>query len=71
MRSVHRSSHLLPFTTRPHYTTVQTLPEVGPLRRIELHQVEHEEIRTLRERLLEMIIDNERKRKLQRFRLIN
>lgn len=71
MRSVHRSSHLLPFTTRPHYAPLQSTPEVGPLRRIELHQVDHEEIRSLRERLLELIVDNERQRKLQRFRLVN
>lgn len=72
MRSVQRNSYILPFATRrPAYAMARGGQEVGPLRRIELHQVEHDEIRSLRERLLEMIMDNEQRRKVARFRLVN
>ena len=72
MRSVESRSHILPFPSRPKANfTRPSLPEVGPLRRIELHQVEHDEIRALRNRLLEMILDNEQARKVARLRLVN
>lgn len=72
MRSVQRCSSILPFTTRvPALATVGRVPQVGPLRRIELHQVEHDEIQSLRGRLLQLIAENEERRKVSRFRLVN
>jgi len=71
MRPVQPSSRILPF---PNHTRSQNQSsariEVGPLRRIELHQVEHDEVRALRARLLEMILDNEQARKASRLRVI-
>ena len=72
MRSVESTSQILPFPSRPKPNlTRPRLPSVGPLRRIELHQVDHDEIRALRDRLLKMILDNEQARKVARFRLVN
>ncbi|MCO6045313.1 hypothetical protein NG895_15485 [Aeoliella sp. ICT_H6.2] len=72
MRSVQRNSHILPLTSNPHaYATSNRYPEVEPLRRIELHQVEHDEIQSLRQRLLQLIVENEERRKVSRFRLVN
>ena len=72
MRPVESRSHILPFPSRPKAKVSRPgLPEVGPLRRIELHQVEHDEIRALRDRLLRMILDNEQARKVARPRLVN
>ncbi len=77
MRPVQPHLHIVPFptqqppTAQPGYTTRPYPPMVGPLRRIELHQVEHDEIRALRDRLLQLILDNERDRKVARFRLVN
>ncbi len=72
MRSVESKSNILPFPTRlPERTSCPTTADVGPLRRVELHQVEHDEVRSLRERLLQLILDNERERKFSRFRLVN
>ena len=72
MRSVQRNSHILPFNRRRiDYATSNRGPHVGPLRRIEVHQVEHDEIQSLRQRLLELIVENEERRKVSRFRLVN
>jgi hypothetical protein len=72
MRPVHPRSHILQFPNSPlAYQSRVDLPEVGPLQRIELHQVDHDEIRALRDRLLQLILDNEQQRKVARFRLVN
>ncbi len=72
MRSVRPRSQILRFpNSQPTRSAPAELCEVGPLRRIELHQVEHDEIRSLRDRLLQLILDNERDRKVSRFRLVN
>lgn len=72
MRSVQRNRHILPLVHHPHaFATSTRPPEVEPLRRIELHQVEHDEIQSLRQRLLQLIIENEERRKVARFRLVN
>lgn len=72
MRPVQPRSFILPFrSTPPGLSAARSVPEVEPLRRIELHQVEHDEIRALRDRLLELILDSEQARKVARFRLVN
>lgn len=68
MRSVHTPSHIIPFPSR---ATYQHRTAVGPLPRIELHQVEHDEISQLRARLRELILDREQTRKINRLRLVN
>lgn len=72
MRSVINGSHILPFAPRAAaLAKAACRTEVGPLARVELHQVERDEIQSLRTRLLELILDNERARKVARFRLVN
>jgi hypothetical protein len=63
-------THVLPFPTL-RIASPPMRAEVGPLRRIELHQVDHDELRSLRARLLKMILDNEQSRKVSRLRLVN
>lgn len=74
MRRVHSHEYLLPFKPRLKAALrarAQRRPNPGPLRRIELHQVEHDELASLRSRLLELILDNEQARKVSRLRLVN
>lgn len=78
MRSVnsHVNSHadLLSFQSRSKSVLrarARDAPQVGPLHRIELHQVEHDEVASLRTRLLKLILDNEQARKVSRLRLVN
>ncbi|WP_425398533.1 hypothetical protein [Aeoliella sp.] len=71
MRSVQRNRHILPIAERRKAFATPKSPEVEPLRRIELHQVEHDEVQSLRQRLLELIVENEQRRKVARFRLVN